>query len=49
MASETGKVVGGLRRAAQSRADIDGDRGSEEDIMYGGGGGRSGGLARSNM
>ena len=40
MAAEPGEVAGGLIREAQLRADVDGYRGSEKEIMDGGGGGR---------
>ena len=37
MVADPGKVAGGTRRVAQSRAETGGDGASEEDMMDGGG------------
>ena len=42
-----GEVAGGSRRVAQSQLDSDGDGGSEEDMMDGGGEGLAGAAART--
>ena len=40
-AADPGEVAGGSRIAAQSRGDSDGDEGTDEDTMDGGGGGKA--------